>query len=770
MKKYTSEKYASVHQGKISDLMAIYDDYLYMFREHEQYLWLTSVDELAEAQKNQMYSEGYHFPWKITKLNEAEKQEFADFTANNIRGSGQRSYVNLQHIKKEENNGKRPVFVIPPYTNTTIGMELPSKIERYTISYPKDVTVGETEFYVDGRYKVVYTGGKEKNKRLADCINDQNLLTEITLMLNIGEAFRHNGYVDDDKFEQMVTEAYADEMLLTNENNMLEMIGSFADKAKDICNDMYEDKSNAKDKKNSSRKNVRTAQANGFMNLPANFQDYINIRDFMRHQWDTLDELEAYMPKQRSDSKKLRATRLNSYLKFGGKSYFQRMRAYEIVLHQMQQIIAEINPNRIIRNENESYDEFIERVKSAHHRNPGRHLEAEANYMLLHDEYIGLENDIHAISPDIRIVEDVCESDHKFERMFKRMEDYKKRSMFLETFHTIECYALGHCIRHGKNCTEKGDNLTTPDVWDYLRETGVITPEECTRWQDYTKLRRQLSHSYFNGYLKSRLYEKKADFFQDLHALEKKLYDIGPYVTKKEEGVYQYTHADGKVVVLDHNNHTILSVTDAPQHQVIHKESAKIETTEYQPDRKPYREVYRNGIEFKIDNEEISGVRLPNDTFINIARQSIDFGDRTRWYANSQYFNALQTPRSTVRTDKELKVTGYFEGSRNFDVQNRHNLLIDNRHRLLLDGNCRIKEFDFMNAADKIVKTEFDHIAEGKDMLSFADGTKVVFSGKDVIVAHGGKVLNYDNRKEFVKTYDGTSMPPQQISKHRNTR
>ena len=88
MAEYTKDKHSSYSLQKMENLakvlMDVYNDYLYMVREHEQLLNLTSVDELAEYQTEEMYPDGYDFPWKIEVLNEEEAQEYADYTANMI--------------------------------------------------------------------------------------------------------------------------------------------------------------------------------------------------------------------------------------------------------------------------------------------------------------------------------------------------------------------------------------------------------------------------------------------------------------------------------------------------------------------------------------------------------------------------------------------------------------------------------------------------------------------------------------------------------------
>ena len=183
----------------------------------------------------------------------------------------------------------------------------------------------------------------------------------------------------------------------------------------------------------------------------------------------------------------------------------------------------------------------------------------------------------------------------------------------------------------------------------------------------------------------------------------------------------------------------------------------------------PQKEFYDNGIEFKIDNGEIIGVKLPNNVYINMNNKSMICG-RIRWYSGSEYFNALQTETSTIRTDKELKVTSFFEGKREIFFADKENILLDGCHNLLLDVAGHMEELTFKSAEHSIIKTEFRHLENGQNLISFTDGTKILFSEDGVSVIHADKVLSYDTRKEFASTYDTTLLVPQQIVKHTSGR
>ena len=759
------EIYPANFTPMFNDLKAIYDDYLYMVRQHEFWLLSLPKTEFAEELKNRLCPDGYNFPWKFDVLNEEEKEDFQNFAANNCGGSDNKTYITLQHIKKEEDTYKPAVFNISPYIGSVVCMTLPSMVERYKLSYPQGVTLGQTEFHIDGRYKAVYIGEKNKDKLVDDLLNDQTLLTEISLMINMGERLRKNNYVPDDTLENMITEVYTDEWLNAEENNILEVIGTFAEKVKDICNEKYEDNADKKDNQNESVKNMIKAQKEGFLNIPKFFDNYFELRNFIRHQWESLDELEYYMPKKPQEGKRERREKAYCYL--CDKPLFSRLESYLRVLQQMQRIISTINPNYLIRRPFEEYDRFIRRVKATYKQNPAQKLEVEVNYQLGDDHVFNLENDFGEIFSKVKIVESVPGLDNDFVFMINRMEDYKKRSCFLQSFHAVECATIGHCIRRGKTCNDRGKNLTVYDALDYLKKIGIITRSECERWKQYGKLRNKLSHRYFSTDLKNSLETVYEQYCEDLQIMQKKMCDASPIATKIREGIFEYQNKDGKIVTLDHINHKIVPNEDRPRQQLTTQAKAMAKS-----DKKTPIQDYYNGLKFKFDKDKIAEVQLPNGVVIDLKNRSIEWDDKTRWYTNSKEKNVLQTNSSAVWTDKNLNVTKIFINNRPISFCAGDRLLIDYHHSLVLSGNNKIREFIVKNSENNEITAKFNHTtSDASDLISFNDGTKVFLSPREeTTIMHNGKTLRYNTIEEFAKTYVELQISPQEIIKHGNGR
>ena len=741
--------YASISQEKIDDLMAVYNDYLYMARAHEQSILQTPDIQLANEQIADMYPNGFEVPWHIKPTDKQEEQDFAEFVANDSLGNGKSTYVSLQHVKDEENSYKPQVFTPNSYDGFTLGMRMPSTIEYLKMTFPKNATLGNTEFIIDGRYKAVYTGENNRDKPLEECISDPDLQTEIVIMINTSEYFRRNKYVTDEYFDKKAISVYAEEKIAINENNILEIIGSFSEMVKDICKEKYQGKSGKDD--------VIRALREGFLNLPDNFLEYDDIRNYIRHQWEGVHEWALFMPDKSKDPEGKRIRRVNSYLKYCDKTIYQRMKAYIGALHQMQQIIAEVKPNRLIRNRSESRNKFKKRLMETAALNLDTPIEVELNYLPMSQEFATLEKNVHKLVPEAEIVDDILGDERKSKKFYARMEDYKKRSEFLQSFHCIECTLMGGCVTHGKISNNEGKKLNTFDALDYLQDIGVINAFERKIWRKHTKLRNSLAHSYFSEDLRNQLIGIEEQYIQDLKAMKIKLQEKAPQARKVREGVYEYTHFDGKVVELDHENHTILSIKQTPVLQTKPQEKSAPADKKYEA--KPQNDFYKNNNDDRIKvrtttDGKIKGVRLPHDVYIDMLKRSISWGEKTRWYTNAEKSNYLYAGRSVLRTDKELRLQEYHIGKFEPSFRGGDNLLIDNRHRLLLDSAKRIKEFKFKDENGNIVKTQFEHKSNHTDRISFEDGTNVLISGNDILVSHNGVILSYENQREFLATYN----------------
>lgn len=727
-KKNMDEKYKSISKQYIDELAAIYQDYLYMSREHEAVLQTMSLDSLANSYLQDLRPDVAKFVWQFDVLTENEKRDFANFINADEYKDENRAYVILRHIKSQDNTGYFKHFAVPPYTVTSLCMELPSSIEQYTIIYPPTAKLGDVEFFIDGLYKAKYSDDEHPDMPVGDFIYDNKMLNEFTMVITLAEALRQDGNITDNKFERMLLNVYAAERVVSNENVMLELLGSFAEKLLVVCREMY---------KISDVGDVfRRAESEGLISSADDFKDYVNIRNFMRHQWDTLDDLGFFSTSKSNKNKIIRAAYAQSYLKLCDKTLIARMKSYIDVLHQMQHVIKQIAPDRIIRNNSESNNKFIQRVRAAYAS--GSCPSVEINHPLPSDKYKSLERNLHKVVPNVNIADSFLPGHGKD----IGIDDYGNRSIFLQTFHATECMVMRHCIL-------RGCNLRHYEAWEHIKNLGIISDQEYKTWQDYGALRNLISHNYFNTDLRRRLREQEPAFMNDAQLLMHKMVAMGPDVKKLSNGIYEYCHQDGQITRLDFTNHRVL-YTNRPSIQKL-------------------RETFPNGMELCVYNGTITNVKLPNGMNIDLQNRTINWDEHTMWRTTKDNVNILQTAKSKIYLGPDLRVTKYMEQGSKIPFNKGDNILIDRRHNLVLDFVCRIKEFKFKNAANISQSTMFFHTKDGHNLISFSDGTTVTQSDDGMTITHNGITLTYDNRADFAMAYNlpqSTITPTHMTPKH----
>lgn len=712
-KKNMDEKYKSIPQSHIDELTAIYTDYLYMSREHEAVLQTMSVDSLANSYLQDLHPGVAKFIWQGDMLTPEEKRDFADFINNDEYKNENRVYVILRHIKSQDNTGYSKHFAVPPYTVTSLCMELPSSIEQYTIIYPPTAKLGDVEFFIDGLYKAKYDDDEHSDMPVGDFIYDNKMLNEFTTMITLTESLRHEDNVTEAKFGRVLLNVYAAERVISNENILLELLGSFAEKLLVVCREMY--------KLSDVGDVFRHAESDGLIPSADDFRDYVNIRNFMRHQWDTLDDLGFFSASKSNKNKIIRDAYAQSYLKLGDQTLIARMKSYIDILHQMQHVIRQIAPDRIIRGNSESNNKFIQRVRAAYAS--GSRPSVEINHPLPSDKYKSIDRGLRRFIPDVNIADDFPPEHGKK----IGIDDYGKRSTFLQTFHTSECMIMRHCMF-------RGCNLRHHEAWEHIKQLGIISAQEYKTWQNYAALRNLISHNYFSADLRKRLLAQESEFTNDAQLLMNKMIMVSPSAKKIQQGIYEYAHPDGQITQLDFTNHRVLHTN--------------------RPSIQESKEKYPNGLEIDVYNGRIVAVKLSNGVIINMRFHTINWDTKTAWYANNERVNILQTDKSKIFMGTDLRVTKYVERGSNLPFAKGDNILIDRRHNLVLDSMCKIREFKFRNAENTILRTQFTHMRDGNILITFPDGTTVTQSGITLTVAHNGMTLTYDNRADFAMVYN----------------
>ena len=728
-------------EQQIAELTAIYNDYLHIARQHQEVVQSEPIEQMALNKLTTMYPNG-NFPWKIEPMTPFEQKKFDDFINNDKFEDKNNTYITIRHIKKEEDKGyNAKYYAVLPYSIITMNTTIPASIERYSVFYSAGTKLGNTTFYIDGQYKAVCNDVTQKDLSLEDVIVDYNMIDNIFIMINLADSYYKREYITDEKeaekhFAKSSANIFANEYLSLGENVILELLGSFAEKLLIVCREIYgiPYKPHYTVQENANVWN--RAQQDGLILSAQDFQDYLNIRNFLRHRWDTLEILGRFNPAKAQENEKTRNNYLNSYFKLCDKTIMQRTKAYIDVLHNLQHVINIVNPNRIMRYENESNNKFINRVKLSYQSNPN--IDVEINRPLLDAKYLGVRNTLHKILPQIHIVDEYSrESEQQ-----QHIDDYIVRSWFLETFTTIDCMIM-------RLFKYRGNNYKRDEAWGHITELGVLSDTESEKWFKYIRLRNLIGHNYFSTNLRDKLVTISDEYEKDLKKFMGKLRDAGPEVEQIQPGILKYTNYDNLVVILDEKNHRVLSKKYIDTQTSKNTEN----NTMTQKAQEIRKEVCPNGIEFNVSGNEIISVKLPIGITVNFDTRNIEWDIKTNWHIQNEYSYVLHTDKSKIVFDSDLRITEYYEKNRKKTFRAGDSWFLDGRHLVQLDSGARIKEFKFKNFRNKIIQTMFSHKKDGNNVMIFSDGTTIAQSDVKITIMHNDKILTYDNRQEFASTY-----------------
>ena len=732
------------------ELLAIYNDYMYSVRQYENLLLTAPAQSLAAFHMESLtQTHKLSFPWLVDFTTAAEKKEFQDFAAEKIHTAGNRAYVLLSHTNQAEDIDANFTYVPEGFLLNITNMPLPSRVERYGIIYPENAKMGNTELLIDGRFKARFIRKQNAEQLMCDGLNDAAIASEFRIFINIVEILCKDIGMPRKKFENVLN-MYATEVVRTYENTILEILGSFAEKMQGICRDIY--------KEDSGEKALQKAEQDGLIPSAKDFKGYVNIRHLIRHSSDMMEELGYFNPDEAQKASEERAEYLRSYTALCDKSLIARMESYVDVLYQMQEVIRTINPSALIRGKSESNSKFINRIKAYHKRYPERKVVVEISHPISGDKYKSLNRCIRKVLPQAQIIDDFK---HKDERFNNLEDDYQLRSWFLQTYHSFECRMMTYCMT-------RGQNLKNRDAWAYLKTLKLLSTQESQTWKDYTDLRNALSHNYFSRELRQKLRETEAPYIKHLNDLEEKLMAVYPDVRWVQKGIYEYKHKDGSIVTLDFNKRDISYRNElSPTSQF--KVKGKIDLTEKDVEARlknqqkahPQKETYANGVELRTDDNKLTYIKLPSGVTINFEKQRIIWDKNVLLHTNADSFNVLQTANNKIITDKNFRVTVYWEKNYRRPLGAGDVCMMDYRHRASVDSIGRLREFNFKNDKGEIIKTGFRQAKTGAEML-FADGTRITWQGQSMVLEHSGKKLTYENRQEFAASYISTSggLPP----------
>ena len=721
------------------ELLAIYRDYAYFTRKLEQIEQKVSIRNIAYWQITRLYEDPKQaaFPWHITRVSDEEKQEYQNFVAENIHNNTGTAYISLRHTNPQKDN-LTPISYIPDqYRLITMDMDLPCPVERYIVAYPENSVIGNTPFYIDGKYKAVYTQQENADTPVGEIFNNNKAQTEFRILMNMIDYFDTPEHLNTDtrKARPDIYNIFASEILATFENTILETLGSFAEKCQEISRFIYKGSSNIHP--------LQQAQKNGLIPSAEKFQGYVNIRHLMRHQWDTLDELGRFNAPSSQKNTQLRSSFQQSYLDLCDKPVRERIKGYSDVLEQLQSVISVVYPDILFRAPGESNSKFMERAKEYQRRHPNEALQIVTNYPLEHPKRTPLLRNLHKVLPNVQIFDEYEKCADEFETL---QTDYLYRNSFLRYYHNLECQMMTYCLTRGKDLRGKA-------VWEYFQKHKILSPQEYQTWQTYIRLRNDLSHNHYSSDLRHQIHECENTFLSHVTDLENRIYAISPELTWVAPNIYRCKHADGRKVTLNFATHQILSKAKPASQNADHKKA--------KTHNRDVIETFAGGLEIATRDRQIISVTTPDNIKINFRKRRVVWPNNVKWHTNAEYFNVLQTEQDKLLTDKNLHVIQFLNRDKPQQLRAGDTYLLDHKHLIAFDKNKRLQSVSIKDDNNHKYVTRFRQ-TDGKVQMTLPDATCITFDNKQISVSHNGQKLTYENRRQFAATYSAeTAALPQ---------
>ncbi len=727
----------SVTPKQKKNLLAMYEDYLYFSRGLEMIAQKFSTLEMATHQILQMYgSPKIDFPWHIEYANKYECRAYENFVNENFDKQQHYAYISLNHTDPQKDVKLPKIFYIPDeYDVSNIDVELPSPVERYSAAFPKEQTLGESLFVIDGKFKAVYKAEKNAQMPVAEALTERKTLIEFRMLLNLVKFFDEQPYLTEKEYVRTFMNIIASEGLATYENMVLESINSLSDKSYEICRSIYGGRSHDDF--------LKQAEKDGFIPSAARLQDFLNIRHLMRHQLDTLDSLGKFKPEEAEKNDMLRRKYLQSYRDLCDKSVMGRIKSYGEAGNFFRSELQALYPNYMWRAASESNSHFISRVKAFRHENPEMPLLLEINVPLLSDKRKPLLNSISKVTDNVRVIDDIQVLDDKFTSL---EADYHQRKYFLRAYNTLECQMMSLCLANGQNCGSKG-------AWEFICRHKLISANDYEkRWKPWRQLRNELSHNHFDADLRQRLNAICEDFEKAVCEMEIKINAAMPQWKRVGEKVYQTT--GGSKVKIDFKAHQI------EKKQPLGKQSNGV-TRERPNNKKVYTEEYKNGVSISSAGTEIVSCRLPNQLEIDLRKQRISYPDGVRLFMEAENFNVLQAGNAKVFTGKDFKVSKFMENNRRLDLSRNDMRILGRSCKISTDGYGRLQKINYKTGTPGAITLNIVVLKEGGVTMNFSDGTKLeINKNRQYKISHAGMELTFANRQKFATGYGGGGMTP----------
>lgn len=752
---------ASLPPRRKQDLLAVYRDYISLVRNLEQVVRRYKPLNLANYQITRLYEgEVVDNPWEVEEITPEARRAYTDFIANKPAEHGAHyCFVSVNYTSAQLRSEEPGIFSTPEnFAVHSAGNSLPARIERYVAAYEKGETLEDARFVISGRWLMKYNHDA-KGRSLADAFADEWIEKRFQSMLDVLALLppEKSRYSEKD-VETAQTEALSSALIAPFENVLLSSLAALSEESNGIMRELFG--------RRAGQNYMAQAESEGLLPSAAAFQDCLNIRHLMHHQWDTLDGIGKFNERETVKNVSVRRRYLDSYCRLCDRPLLERLDAYVGTAKSFAPLVSALNPDLLIRGENESNSKFVSRIKEYVRTNPEAALLVETNYPYGSDKKEALIKNVAKLFPAAAVID---RSGMDIDGFLERVAGYLYRKNYLEVFQQIEYKMSQFCLFNGKNVQPSA-------AWAYFRGKKMLSAEEAERWAEFKQLRNDLSHKYLDAALSARLEKLCAGFMQAAIILEDRIDAASPVVSLQQGNVYRAVHKDGRIVDIDYAERRILSVSrvtdtsaanrspapasDSAAHLRPSAAASSRPSASKTPSssRRPYIEEYPNGISIAVTGTDVVSCRLANGVLLHLQKGRVDAPDGSKLYLNGSE-RCFLTLKGGVKliTDRRFQVLNYIVNGRSVSIAKNETMKFPNGHGISLDNRGFLNCEEFSGTGGAVVRLFYKTDAR-QPAVRFSDGTGISLSFGGIRVFHAGRELTYSTRKAFAESYGG--LPP----------
>ncbi len=735
----------AVTKGQKKRLLAAYSEYISLVRTMEGFVAKHTSAGLAAQQTKILYPDFRPVPWNLDDANNEETKAYADFLKD--RQIGNEKYCFISFNLSADQNTKEGILSVPKtYLAYSHCNTLPHRAERFVAAFPQKASLKNTTFIVDGKYCITLNDSPN-DMTIKEAFEDELMVKRFQCILEIlGKMSGKLQDVEDQKLRQIQNETLASELTAPFENVILSALSALTEEANRTLKEMLCRKK--------GDNYLYQAENGGIIPSASRFQEYQNIRHLMHHQWDTLDNLGHFTFYDTDRNASVRARYLDGYGKLCNKPLSERIKSYTAVATDFAPLIEGLSPELLIRKKEESHSKFIARLKAYKQANPEKEMLIETGYAETHTKKQSLIKSIEKLFPNAEIID---RQDTDMNNFLERIMQYTARRKFLDMFADLEYKMCQYCFFSGRN-------QPVIKCWQDMIRNKFITPDKKEQWNEYRKLRNELSHHHLSPELAEKLKENLIQFAYDMVDLSNKILSVMPKLYLVKGNIYRAVQKNGKIVELDFKEKRVLNII-TPSGKTANKQ---ISSAEPRRREKRYDEEHDNKVSITLNGTEITGFRMQDKTTINLHSQKITLSNLDTFFFNSAEHNSLVCKGNIkLIIDKNFRILNYINNGKSVEVSKNEVIWLKNKSKITIGPEKNIETISWQDDQGKEHKITYN----GKETIPyirFDDGTSVRFKPTGAVITHNGIELTYQTRKAFADSYQ--NLPPSLISKKSKTR